>query len=565
MSEESSSGQAQLIETLRVIRRRKWFLVLGLVLGLAGAVVYVVLQPKEYTATSTVLVSAVSNATQTATPPTVSNQELQTDATLMTSAPIKKTVERTLSLLGATVTATASPNNNIISVSVTSNNARRSARLANAYTAAFVTYQKVITAHNIAAATRAVQIQSNALGAQISKLQNSLLKPGAGKTSQAASIEAEINALLLQETSLSEERAQILISSQLSNGGVTVAAQAVPPTSPSSPRPKRDVLLGGLIGLLLGIGLAFGVDRFDDTIRSKKELEAALPKVPVLGLMPFVDSWKVAERPYLVSLSAPHSPAAEAFRSLRTALRFASLDSSLKSLLVTSTTMGEGKSTTVSNLGVTIAKSGQRVCVVSADLRRPRLGDFFLAAEEPGLTSVVLGEASLDSVLVNPEDLPGLFLLPAGPLPIEPSEFLASGKTAEVLIALKDQFDLVLIDTPPLLPVADALIMSAYADGVLLVTKQGQTRRRDLARGREMLSQSRAKVVGVVFEEHRQAAALYGSAYGPRSQYYGPRDHDADGNHRNGNNAQPTIAATSNGSHGDTAEPSAPSAGSLAK
>ena len=199
----------------------------------------------------------------------------------------------------------------------------------------------------------------------------------------------------------------------------------------------------------------------------------------------------------IITHTDPLSPASEAFRVLRTNLQFAGLDQPLKSVLITSASPGEGKSTTAANLAVTCTQSGMNVCLVDADLRRPTLHKSFRVKNWCGLTTALIGEGGLEAAL-QPGGLDGLTLLTSGPLPPNPAEMLGSGRMVELLAELERRFDLVIVDTPPVLAVTDAAVLASRMDGVLLVVRSGQVPRQQVAQARDALAAVQARLLGVV-------------------------------------------------------------------
>lgn len=196
----------------------------------------------------------------------------------------------------------------------------------------------------------------------------------------------------------------------------------------------------------------------------------------------------------LVTITDPRSPVSEAYRSLRANLSFYSLDKPLRTLMVTSPAAGEGKSTTIANLAVTMAQSGRRTIVVDTDLRRPALHELFGAQMSPGLTDAMMaaaGDLPLQKTAVE-----NLWLLSSGPKPPNPADLLGAERMAQIIAQLTEQADIVLFDAPPVMAAADAAILGARVDGVLLVIQAGKTRRDHSERAREILEKSRAHVVG---------------------------------------------------------------------
>lgn len=213
----------------------------------------------------------------------------------------------------------------------------------------------------------------------------------------------------------------------------------------------------------------------------------------------------------LVALRQPRSPAAEAYRTLRTNIQFSSLDRELKTILATSTAPDEGKSTTIANLAVTMAQSEQRVILVDCDLRRPSLHTLFQVPNEVGLTSMILAQD--DRLMpLHPTEVQGLLLLTSGPLPPRPADILGSRRMQAVIERLKGEADVVLFDTPPVIAVTDAAVLASKVDGTLLVVKANQTTRERAKQARQILDKVKAHIIGVVLND-----AAIDEGYG----YYG--------------------------------------------
>lgn len=215
--------------------------------------------------------------------------------------------------------------------------------------------------------------------------------------------------------------------------------------------------------------------------------------------------------PTLITLRDPRSPAAEAYRTLRTNIQFSSLDRPIKTLLATSTAADEGKSTTVANLAVTMAQAEQRVILVDCDLRRPSLHTLFSLPNEVGLTSAILDQQQ-NGLPLQETGVPGLSLLTSGPLPPRPADLLGSRRMEALITQLSAAADIVLFDTPPVIAVTDAAVLATRLDGVLLVLEAGKTRRDRAREARRRLEKVNAHIVGVVLNNARME-----SSYG----YYG--------------------------------------------
>ena len=211
----------------------------------------------------------------------------------------------------------------------------------------------------------------------------------------------------------------------------------------------------------------------------------------------------------LITLTDPSSPASEAFRTLRTNIHFSSLDNPLKTLLITSTDPGEGKSTVLANLAVTMAQAGNRVLVIDCDLRRPSQHRIFDLKNAAGLTTMMVESQAQEQPPLQETTVPNLRLLASGPLPPNPSELLSSRRLAEVLAQLKAEADILLVDSPPIIAVADAAILAAKVDGVLLVVQANKTRRDLAKRAKVMLQKANANLLGVVLNNVKMDTSMY--------------------------------------------------------
>ncbi|MBA3531995.1 MAG: CpsD/CapB family tyrosine-protein kinase [Ardenticatenales bacterium] len=219
---------------------------------------------------------------------------------------------------------------------------------------------------------------------------------------------------------------------------------------------------------------------------------------------------KQSTQPALVTLTDPRSAVSEAYRTLRTNLEFTAMSSALRALVVTTPGAGEGKSTTLANLAVTMAQGGRTVILVDADLRRPAQHTIFGSANERGLSTTLLDDAGIQNPPLLDTSVPGLRLLPAGPTPPNPAELLASPRMLQLIETLKDMADLVLFDAPPVVPVTDAAILGARTDGVLLVLQAGKSKREHAARARTLLEQVGARIIGTALTNARVDSELGG-------------------------------------------------------
>ncbi|MHB9863782.1 tyrosine-protein kinase domain-containing protein [Streptomyces sp. YIM S03343] len=288
-----------------------------------------------------------------------------------------------------------------------------------------------------------------------------------------------------------------------------VTEEAVAPAAPVSPRPLLNLAAGVLAGLLLGAGAVALRETLDTTLKTSEAL-AEFTALPGLGTIPYD---RTAPRRPLITADG-HSKRAEAFRKLRTNLQFSQVDDRPRIIVVTSSVPGEGKTNTAVNLALSLAEAGVTTCLVDADLRRPCVAPAFGLVQDAGLTTVLIGRAGIEDVM---QQAPGhLAVLTSGAVPPNPTELLASARMAEVLRELADTYEVVIVDTAPLLPVADTVGLASLAQGALLVVRAASTRREQIRTAAQSLDQVGVRVLGTVFS---MAPLPKGDPYGAYGQY----------------------------------------------
>lgn len=274
---------------------------------------------------------------------------------------------------------------------------------------------------------------------------------------------------------------------------LSIVKPAKAPSNPSAPNTKAYILVGLVIGLAAGVGLSVLRSTLDNRIRGEADLRR-VTDAPLLGGISFDQD---ATRKPLLTQTAPQSPRAESFRQLRTNLQFANVSGHAKTVLVTSSLPGEGKSTTATNLAIALAHAGQSVCLVDADLRRPMVNEYLGLERNAGLTTALVGTADINELL-QPWGDDNLYVLTSGQVPPNPSELLGSNEMKTLLARLEHAFDTVVIDAPPLLPVTDAAVLSQNVGGVVLVVGSHKLRHQDLEKSLSALQMVGANVLGVV-------------------------------------------------------------------
>jgi len=324
---------------------------------------------------------------------------------------------------------------------------------------------------------------------------------------------------------------ELQLSLTQASSGAVVIAPAETPHKPSSPKPITDAAVFAVLGLLIGVALALGLDYFDDRIRSREHLAAAIDPIPILGEVPKFKDSDDAEYG-IITFEQPHSAAAEAYRGLRTSVQFLAQDSEgARVILISSPTENDGKTTTAVNLATTIAMGGRRVILIGSDLRRPQLHNYFGLPSERGFSRVLSGELEVDDALVWLDVLPDLGIIPGGIIPPNPAELLDSERSAAVFAHLRTLADFVLIDSPPVLPVTDAVVLMRHVDAAILIAYSEQTRERELGEAIDLLTAVGGSVSGVVLNgvTYESGRYRYQYGYGYRERGYGSRTPTKDG------------------------------------
>jgi tyrosine-protein kinase Etk/Wzc len=316
-------------------------------------------------------------------------------------------------------------------------------------------------------------------------------------------------------TKLEEAR----ISEAMKVGNIRVVDRAIAPGSPILPNKKRTTFFGALGGLMIGIGLAFFLEYVDTSVKTGEEIERDL-ELSFLGGVPSVKdgaspkprSGKEPLRRVLITRFEPRSPISEAYRTIRTNLQYVQPDKACRAMLFTSPLPEEGKSTTLANISIAFAQLGMKTLIVDSDLRRPVQHRIFGVERTPGLTGVLVDNVSLDDAIC-PTHHENLRILPSGPIPPNPSELLGSEKMNQVLAMLRDKFELILFDSPPILAVTDAAVLGGKLDGVVFVVRFEKTDRRAAQEAKKLLLNARARLLGVVLNDVRADRGVGGYSY----------------------------------------------------
>jgi capsular exopolysaccharide synthesis family protein len=295
--------------------------------------------------------------------------------------------------------------------------------------------------------------------------------------------------------SLEDHRRDLEIRFQARRPGAQIIQPADLPLKPVRPRKALNLMFATLMGVCLGISMAFLLEFLDDRVNSPEDAER-LVNLPALGYIPMISEGQ--DR--LMTEMPTHSLISESYRGLRSSISFAAVDEPLKTLIVSSSNQGEGKSLTSVNLAIAMALDRRRVILVDADLRRPNLHRLLRLPQNPGLSDLLVDRVPLEDALQRTE-VEGLQVIASGPRPPDPAELLNSGRMRELIKQLSQMADVVVFDTPPCIPVTDAQVLATKVNGVVLVLEVGEARKAALRHAKSLFDQARARTLGLVFNK----------------------------------------------------------------
>jgi len=521
---ESEPGGPTVRDYLSVLWRRKWIILFVVVVATASAYYYSYRQVDRYSASASLIYEQQINPADPldggSTDVATLDRQIAATSDIMASPDMQLRIEELLkqenvnTSAGYTVTTSSSSGSNIVVMNADSADAGLAAAAANASATAFVDMNIERQRDQIAKASGAIEEQ----------LAN---YEGAAKQSP--------------EYLMLEQRLQDLqILSTAATGNYRVLAPASVPRAPYAPNPLRNAILAFGVSLFAAIGLVFLLEQFDTRLRRFDEAAQVLHQ-PILGRIPRV-SRKLLRKDAIVALTHPEGQAAEAFRLLRTNLDFMRVNGDFTSLLVTSSAQGEGKSLAVANLAITMAMAGKKVVVVDADLRRPRQHKLFGIANKSGVSTVAVGKTDLVESLVPVDVAPPsdgdadgvgfstrfshyatwargtgarsrMYVLPSGPIPPNPGEIVASTRFGTMIDALVAQTDIVIVDSPAMLPVGDAAALASKVDGLVFIVDMHIVRRPMLAQAADQLVRFPCRSLGLLIRAQGAKNAGYSSSY----------------------------------------------------
>lgn len=482
---------------LRILASHKGLIFLTAVVVALAAGAFATIQTPVYTATSQVLLRPADPLEQLGTADVQQPSDLARyvagEAAIVQSIPVAQTAALALAPAAGGAKETArhlldqikvdqSATSNVLGITAHDHKALRARDIANAFAQAYISNRKSFDVGRLTSAVDALQSKLTSLQANI----NLLTAQRASNPQSASSLQAALDADTAQYANLLSQQQSLQVDIDLKHGQAEIVSPAVSPAGPSSPRRKRDLAVGLFAGLLLGIALALVREQMDNRIRSVEDAEESTGLV-MLGQIPFDRASQSSEK-HLVMRDQSAGATAEAIRALRTAVEVRHSNGHVPVIVITSPGPGAGKTMVAANLAASFAEAGRRTLLVSADLRSPNVeGLFGLPRRGPGLGDYVRrGQVSVASVCVE-TDVRRLFVLKAGAAVSNPAGVFTSKSFDALLAHAAQQIDMIVFDTPPVLAVTDATVITSRADEVLLVVAEDETSRDDARRARSIL------------------------------------------------------------------------------
>lgn len=512
-------------EYLSILRTRKLIIIATTLGVLSLAMLFSWRQTPLYQAEATVLVHPLtSSPTATTSIPVPLN--LETERQIASSAPVAERVVKDLALdesstqLLEDLDVTGVTDSEVLVLGYTAPSAGQAQEISNSFAQNYVDFRRSQALDSLLSAQRDIKKRIDSDSSRLSDLTGQIADARAANDRDLTStLNSQRTALIVRLGSLQERYDNLQPESSITVAAGQVIQPAIEPLSASSPDYKRNGAGALVLGFGLGIFLAFTRERLDDRFRGSTDVEQAM-RVPVLATVPKFKVETGRRRKDttlgLVVARHPQGMAAEAFRTLRTNLQFAASQRGTKTFVVSSASAKEGKSSITANLGIVLAKTGKRVVLISADMRKPTLERYFGVGKHEGLATWLAGEGENPWEIAHDSAFQNVKVVPCGPVPADPAELLTSRRFVELVNSLEESSDVILIDSPPILPVADASIMAAKVGDLILVINSGFTTRSTATRARDEIERAGVSMVGSVLNafDPTTSSYNYGRNYG---------------------------------------------------
>jgi capsular exopolysaccharide synthesis family protein len=497
---------------LRILRSRKLEIATVALFIFSSVMVFTFRQTPIYTSEASVLVKGVPSAGTPAGPIVEPNLETEKNLVLQ-SRDIARAVQARVGpspFIGrdaGTLSVDVVLDTELLAIRYSHPDPRVASRVAQAYALAYVDFRTQQAVGEFTALATATQSRIDELQSRLAELRGQI--QSASDPSVREGLEIESARLSVQLGGLEQRLLDLASGQSVAQDSALLVRPAGIPTSPSSPDRARNGLIGLAAGLVIGVTVALVRERLDDRLKSRVELERRLG-APVLAAVPKVTAGrKNADPGPLLLLPYDDSPITEAYRFLATNLSHVAAQEQLKIVMVTSARRGEGKTTTSCNLAMTIARRGRRVVLVSADLRRPHLDDLFGSGDEPGLSDLLshsLPLTALTSVMTEP--IPNLSLIAAGNVLTDPAGLFEIQRLEQFMNVLRNRkADIVIVDAPPVLGLADTSALAPLVDGTIFVLDPSQSGRSTLSQARAQLNRAGARILGIVYNNFDPSTA----------------------------------------------------------
>lgn len=519
---ENQSFSEEIRRYLDLLWRWAWLLALvTLVAGISAYFISRRLTP-IYQATARVLVNEAPNSRSTDYASILTSERLaRTYAELLVSLPVLEDVVEEMNLLTtysnlrSRITVTPVRDTQLIDVSVEDTDPLRAADTANKLIEIFILQNQARQSGRYQASIGSLEDQINSFDSNIAEITDKIDALGNDPDNEAerTRLEATLTQYNQIKASLLQSLEQVRLAESSSLQNLSIVEEAIAPRSPIRPRSLMNAVLASLISLALAIGGIFLYETLDDSL--SPDMVSRQFGLPILGVI----ARHATDGSSMVVRTQPRSPVSEAFRSLRTNIQFASVDKPVRTLLVTSPSPEDGKSTVAANLSISLAQSGLRVALVEADLRKPQVHKKMNLPNRYGLSSVFVQPQAAVNGAMQKTEVSNLMAITSGELPPNPAELLGSGRMGEILGHLGDQLDMIVLDTPPVLVVTDSAVLATRVDGVLIVVKPGKTKQAAFRQAIEQLNRVGANILGVVLNDVEVKSSRYRYSY-YRNYYY---------------------------------------------